>query len=64
MRTHADRPGFPFLGNDFFAECGDVFSCHVIDNPDPASQVESSACGLKLLLYAAFSYSYSYCTRP
>jgi hypothetical protein len=20
----ANRPGFPFLGNDFFAECGDV----------------------------------------
>ena len=35
----ANRPGFPFLGNDFFAECGDVFSCHVVDNPDPASEV-------------------------
>jgi len=32
--------GFPFLGNDFFAECGDVFSCHVVDNPDPASELQ------------------------
>ena len=22
----ANRPGFPFLGNDFFAECGDVLT--------------------------------------
>jgi von Willebrand factor A domain-containing protein 8 len=36
----ANRPGFPFLGNDFFAECGDVFSCHVVDNPDPASELQ------------------------
>ena len=36
----ANRPGFPFLGNDFFAECGDVFSCHVVDNPDPKSELE------------------------
>lgn len=25
----ANRPGFPFLGNDFFRECGDVFATHV-----------------------------------
>ena len=25
----ANRPGFPFLGNDFFRECGDIFSAHV-----------------------------------
>merc|ERR1712232_1375328 len=35
----ANRPGFPFLGNDFFRVCGDVFSCHVIDNPDKASEL-------------------------
>ena len=34
----ANRPGFPFLCNAFFAECGSVFATHVIDNPDPASQ--------------------------
>jgi len=26
-------------GHDFFKLCGDVFSCHVIDNPDIASEV-------------------------
>ena len=36
----ANRPGYPFLGNDFFGECGDVFSCHVVDNPDRASQLQ------------------------
>jgi MoxR-like ATPase len=35
----ANRPGFPFLGNNFFRECGDVFACHVIDNPDQSSEV-------------------------
>lgn len=47
IETHADfrlivlanRPGFPFLGNDFFAALGDVFSCHVIDNPTPESEI-------------------------
>jgi hypothetical protein len=29
----ANPPGYPFLGNDFFAEMGDVFSCHCVDNP-------------------------------
>lgn len=28
----ANRPGYPFLGNDFFKECGDIFSCHVVAN--------------------------------
>jgi MoxR-like ATPase len=36
----ANRPGFPFLGNDFFRELGDLFSCHAIDNPDSASEVD------------------------
>ncbi|XP_017481252.1 PREDICTED: von Willebrand factor A domain-containing protein 8 [Rhagoletis zephyria] len=35
----ANRPGFPFLGNDFFATLGDVFSCHAIDNPSPDSEI-------------------------
>ena len=35
----ANRPGYPFLGNDFFAEMGDVFACHAIDNPDQASEI-------------------------
>jgi von Willebrand factor A domain-containing protein 8 len=29
----ANRPGYPFMGNDFFSTIGDVFSCHPIDNP-------------------------------
>jgi hypothetical protein len=36
----ANRPGFPFLGNDFFAVLGDLVSCHPIDNPDPQSEIE------------------------
>ena len=35
----ANRPGYPFLGNDFFAEMGDVFACHAIDNPDQTSEI-------------------------
>eukprot|EP01043_Picozoa_sp_COSAG02_P055729 COSAG02_NODE_6512_length_3526_cov_1.616574_2_plen_106_part_00 len=35
--THS---GYPFLGNDFFAEMGDVFACHAIDNPDQSSEME------------------------
>ncbi|XP_022208693.1 von Willebrand factor A domain-containing protein 8 [Drosophila obscura] len=35
----ANRPGFPFLGNDFFAALGDVFSCHAISNPQPDSEI-------------------------
>eukprot|EP00123_Amoebidium_parasiticum_P006917 comp17745_c0_seq1/m.17730 comp17745_c0_seq1/g.17730 ORF comp17745_c0_seq1/g.17730 comp17745_c0_seq1/m.17730 type:complete len:1028 (-) comp17745_c0_seq1:445-3528(-) len=35
----ANRPGFPFLGHDFFAALGDVFSCHSIDNADPESEL-------------------------
>jgi len=35
-----NRPGYPFLGNDFFAEMGDVFACHAIDNPDQRSEIE------------------------
>ena len=35
----ANRPGFPFLGNDFFASMGHLFSCHAIDNPEMDSEV-------------------------
>lgn len=35
----ANRPGYPFLGNDFYREIGDCFSCHAIDNPDTASEL-------------------------
>eukprot|EP00545_Synedropsis_sp_CCMP1620_P013255 CAMPEP_0119030820 /NCGR_PEP_ID=MMETSP1176-20130426/41225_1 /TAXON_ID=265551 /ORGANISM="Synedropsis recta cf, Strain CCMP1620" /LENGTH=1404 /DNA_ID=CAMNT_0006987197 /DNA_START=172 /DNA_END=4386 /DNA_ORIENTATION=+ len=35
----ANRPGFPFLGNDFFREIGDCFSTRVIPNPDLESEV-------------------------
>jgi von Willebrand factor A domain-containing protein 8 len=36
----ANRPGFPFLGNDFFAVLGDLISCHPVDNPDAYSEIE------------------------
>ena len=35
----ANRPGFPFLGNDFFREMGDAFACHAVSNPDQASEM-------------------------
>jgi hypothetical protein len=39
MIVLANRPGFPFLGNDFFGALGDLFSCHAIDNPSVASEM-------------------------
>ena len=39
MMVLANRPGFPFLGNDFFGALGDLFSCHAIDNPSEASEM-------------------------
>ena len=36
--TLANRPGWPFLGNDFFSAAGDLFAAHVVDNPDMASE--------------------------
>ena len=36
----ANRPGFPFQGNDLFRETGDVFSSHVVENPDLESEVQ------------------------
>eukprot|EP01134_Creolimax_fragrantissima_P006850 CFRG6850T1 len=35
----ANRPGFPFLGHDFFSALGDVFSCYSLDNADVASEM-------------------------
>mmetsp|Transcript_29103 Transcript_29103/g.86552 ORF Transcript_29103/g.86552 Transcript_29103/m.86552 type:complete len:633 (+) Transcript_29103:1-1899(+) len=40
MIVLANRPGFPFLGNDFYRECGDVFASHAVETPDVASEVE------------------------
>ncbi|XP_043927636.1 von Willebrand factor A domain-containing protein 8 [Protopterus annectens] len=39
MIVLANRPGFPFLGNDFFGALGDIFSCHAVDNPKPESEL-------------------------
>ncbi|CAE8703427.1 unnamed protein product, partial [Polarella glacialis] len=36
----ANRPGFPFQGNDLFRETGDVYAPHVIENPDLESEVQ------------------------
>ena len=35
-----NRAGFPFLGNAFVNEIGDIFSIHMIDNPDIESEVQ------------------------
>lgn len=39
MIVLANKPGFPFHGNDFFRECGDLFSAHYIDNPKMEDEV-------------------------
>ncbi|KAJ3386110.1 von Willebrand factor A domain-containing protein 8, partial [Entophlyctis sp. JEL0112] len=39
MFVLANRPGFPFLGNDFYAEIGDVFAAHCVGYPDKASEL-------------------------
>ncbi|CAN8023758.1 unnamed protein product [Ixodes persulcatus] len=39
MIVLANRPGFPFLGNDFFGSLGDIFSCHAVDNPSKESEM-------------------------
>jgi hypothetical protein len=38
MFVLANRPGYPFLGNNFFASVGDVFATHCVDNPDMLSE--------------------------
>ncbi|KAK4880988.1 hypothetical protein RN001_004307 [Aquatica leii] len=40
MIVLANRPGFPFLGNDFFGALGDLFSCHAVDNPSETSEID------------------------
>jgi|EP01049_Picozoa_sp_SAG25_P000835 hypothetical protein len=35
----ANPAGFPFLGNDLFAQCGDVFRTFVVPNPDRMSEL-------------------------
>jgi von Willebrand factor A domain-containing protein 8 len=39
MVVLANRPGFPFLGNDFYGAIGDVFGTYSIGNPDFSSEV-------------------------
>ncbi|KAJ2992906.1 hypothetical protein HDV02_002756 [Globomyces sp. JEL0801] len=39
MIVLANRPGFPFLGNDFFASIGQVFGTYPIENPSFESEV-------------------------
>ncbi|CAG7731784.1 unnamed protein product [Allacma fusca] len=40
MFVLANRPGFPFLGNDFYSVLGDLFSVHAIDNPSYESEFD------------------------
>lgn len=40
MIVLANRPGFPFLGNDFFGALGDLFSTHSVDNPSIRSEIQ------------------------
>ncbi|XP_050455261.1 von Willebrand factor A domain-containing protein 8 [Cataglyphis hispanica] len=40
MIVLANRPGFPFLGNDFFGALGDLFSTHSVDNPNIQSEIQ------------------------
>ena len=39
MFVLANRPGFPFLGNDFFGSLGDLFCVHAVDNPSMESEL-------------------------
>jgi hypothetical protein len=40
MIVLANRPGYPFLGNDFYREIGDVFATHCVETPDPDSELD------------------------
>ena len=40
MIVLANRPGFPFLGNDFFGAIGDLFSTHSVDNPSIENEIQ------------------------
>lgn len=67
MWVLANRPGFPFLGNNFFRETGDVFSVHVLHNPDQATEeallakysptISQSSGGPQLISQLASSFS-------
>ena len=39
MIVLANRPGYPFLGNDFFHSIGEVFASHAVENPDSDSEI-------------------------
>ena len=39
MIVLANRPGYPFLGNDFYKGVGSVFSTFAVDNPDTDSEL-------------------------
>ena len=43
MVVLANRPGFPFLGNDFYGSIGDVFACHAVSNPTMESELSMLA---------------------
>ncbi|KAL9652460.1 hypothetical protein ABK040_000032 [Willaertia magna] len=36
----ANPPTFPFQGNDFYRENGDIFSCHFVNNPQGESEIK------------------------
>jgi MoxR-like ATPase len=36
----ANPPNFPFLGNNFYAELGDCYSVHYIENPEQNSEIQ------------------------
>ena len=36
----ANRPGYPFMGNDFFKASGGAFATHAIDNADVQSEMQ------------------------
>ncbi|KAJ3011525.1 UNVERIFIED_CONTAM: hypothetical protein HDU68_001637, partial [Siphonaria sp. JEL0065] len=40
MIVLANRPGYPFLGNNFFSTIGEAFACHPIENPDAQSEIQ------------------------
>ncbi|XP_012146606.2 von Willebrand factor A domain-containing protein c12.2 isoform X1 [Megachile rotundata] len=40
MMVLANRPGFPFLGHDFFGALGDLFSTHAVDNPTVENEIQ------------------------
>lgn len=35
----SNRPGYPFLGNEFLQVIGEGFSCYAVSNPDPESEI-------------------------